>query len=96
MEAGSVQRVPESPAAAPVLLFQGLERRTRERGVGPRALMVAVLKDAILAARYNSRQAERWIRSEDWEWPFSFNNICVALNFDRQQLRDAIFRARAA
>jgi hypothetical protein len=66
--------------------------RLRDRGEGPKALMAAVLKDAIVAARYNSRQAERWIRAEDWDWPFSFNNICLALNLDAARLRDAIFR----
>ena len=68
--------------------------RLRSRGdVGPRALMAAVLRDAIVAARWNSRRAERWIRDEDWEWPFSFNNICLALDLNRDRLRGTIFRA---
>jgi hypothetical protein len=54
--------------------------------------MAAVLKDAIVAVRYNSRRAEQWVRAEDWDWPYSFNNICLALNLDPRRLREAIFR----
>jgi hypothetical protein len=68
--------------------------RLRHGGGGPRALMAAVLKEAIVAARYRSRKAEQWIRDEDWEYPFSFNNICLVLNVDPDRLRDKIFRVR--
>jgi len=54
------------------------------------ALMRAVLEDAILCylgrgrrrrvdPRILAREAEFWIRREDWESPFSFNNVCGAL-----------------
>jgi len=66
--------------------------RLRHGGGGPRALMVAVLKEAIVAARYRSRKAEQWIRDEDWVYPFSFNNICQALSVDPERLREKIFR----
>lgn len=69
--------------------------RLRHGGGGPRALMAAVLKEAIVAARYRSRKAEQWIRDEDWEYPFSFNNICLALSVDPERLREKIFRAAA-
>jgi hypothetical protein len=68
--------------------------RLRHGGGGPRALMAAVLKEAIVAARYRSRKAEQWIRDEDWEYPFSFNNICQALSVDPERLRERIFRTQ--
>ena len=68
--------------------------RLRHGGGGPRALMAAVLKEAIVAARYRSRKAEQWIRDEDWAYPFSFNNICQALSVDPERLRDKIFSSR--
>jgi hypothetical protein len=52
--------------------------------------MRAVLEDAILCflgrgrrrridPRILAREAEFWIRRDDWESPFSFNNVCGAL-----------------
>jgi hypothetical protein len=65
---------------------------------GERALMLAVLEDGIrcfqenlanprVRARLMARQAEKWIRSADWDWPFSFNNICESLELDAESLR---------
>ena len=67
----------------------------REAGFGAlpepeTALMRAVLEDAILCylgrgrrrrmdPRILAREAEFWIRRDDWESPFSFNNVCGAL-----------------
>lgn len=70
---------------------------------GERALMLAVLEDGIrcyqehlhssrVRARLQARQAERWIRSDDWEWPFSFNNICESLSIQPQTLRDKLLQ----
>jgi hypothetical protein len=61
-------------------------------------LMLAVLEDGIrcyqehlhsprVRARLLARQSERWIRSEDWEWPYSFNNICDSLSIEPETLR---------
>lgn len=72
---------------------------------GERALMLAVLEDGIrcfqehiqsphVRPRLLARQAEKWIRSEDWEWPFSFNNVCESLSLDPDSLRAAILRPR--
>src|SRR6187397_2447950 len=58
-----------------------------------KALMLAVLEDAIRCfqeyfrttrarPRMLSRQAERWIRTRDWNWPFSFNNVCDSIGID--------------
>jgi hypothetical protein len=65
---------------------------------GPRALMLAVLEDAVRcveAGRWSSRfrarrlaaEAEAWVRCERREWPFSFVNICEVLGFDVDAMR---------
>ena len=70
-----------------------------------KALMLAVLEDAIRCfqeyfrttrarPRMLSRQAERWIRTRDWNWPFSFNNVCEALSIDPDCMRDALLRMK--
>jgi hypothetical protein len=69
-----------------------------EEVAGERALMLAVLEDGIrcyqehlhsprVRARLLARQSERWIRSDDWEWPYSFNNICDSLSIEPETLR---------
>ena len=70
-----------------------------------KALMLAVLEDAIRCfqeyfrttrarPRMLSRQAERWIRTRDWNWPFSFNNVCEALSIDPDCMRDTLLRMK--
>ena len=70
-----------------------------------KALMLAILEDAIRCfqeyfrttrarPRMLSRQAERWIRTRDWNWPFSFNNVCEALGIDPDCMRDALLRMK--
>ena len=70
-----------------------------------KALMLAVLEDAIRCfqeyfrttrarPRMLSRQAERWIRTRDWNWPFSFNNVCDALGIDADCMRDTLLRMK--
>jgi len=65
------------------------------------ALMRAVLEDAILCylghgrrrrmdPRILSREAEFWILRDDWESPFSFNNICNALGLCASSSRKEI------
>lgn len=65
---------------------------------GPRALMLAVLEDAIrcivegrrrsrFRARRLAAEAEAWVRCERREWPFSFVNICEVLGFDVDAMR---------
>jgi hypothetical protein len=69
---------------------------------GEKALMLAVLEDAIRclerrapgAARL-AREAEAWIRSSDQRWPFSFVNVCAHLDMDARRLRRALL-ARVA
>ena len=68
---------------------------------GERALMLAVLQDAIHCLEAPRREAraaretEAWIRSDDQEWPFSFLNLCASLEIDAAQLRRELL-ARAA
>ena len=70
------------------------QERTPER-----ALMLAVLEDAVAcyagklkAPRENPkilrRQAAFWLSCEDWDSPFSFNNVCEALALDPTALRE--------
>jgi len=71
------------------------------------ALMLAVLEDAIACYRRNlkrprqnpeilARQAEFWIRLDDWESPFSFNNICDALGLEPVATREKILKSAPA
>ena len=79
---------------------------TLEHASGEKALMLAVLEDGIrcfqehlknprVRPRLLARQAERWIRSTDWEWPFSFNNVCESLDLNPDCLRSKLLAPRA-
>jgi hypothetical protein len=68
-----------------------------------RLLMLAVLEDAILclqrfhrpANRRESeiyRNAEAWFCDDDFDWPYSFVNICQYLGFDTDYLRHGLLR----
>ena len=63
--------------------------------------MLAVLEEAIttfqkfafarsLRGQNFFREADRWIRAEDDEWFFSFNNICDLLGFDPAWIRTGL------
>jgi hypothetical protein len=65
---------------------------------GPRALMLAVLEDAVrciengrLQRRFGARrlaaEAEAWVRCDRADWPFSFLNVCEALGIDVDAMR---------
>jgi hypothetical protein len=71
-----------------------------------RRLMLAVLKDAVDCFQKNvsakdvrRRQifldAETWIEEES-DWPFSFANICEALDMDPQYIRQGLRRWKKA
>lgn len=77
-----------------------LEEEGQER-TPERALMLAVLEDAVAcyagklkAPRENPRilrrQAAFWLSCEDWDSPFSFNNVCEALALDPTAIRERI------
>lgn len=68
-------------------------------------LMLAILEDAIACycktlkrPRQNpdilARQAEFWISLDDWDSPFSFNNVCEALLLEPQATRERIWARR--
>ena len=72
---------------------------------GERALMWAVFADGIECYRRNARptslqqeiefgEAERWVWSTDWDWPFSFVNLCEAFGFDPAGVRQALLSWR--
>src|SRR5438067_5513874 len=80
--------------------------RTDSYVSGEKALMLAVLEDGIRCfqehlrnprsnPRLLSRQAEEWIRAVDYEWPFSFNNVCETLGIDPSALRAALLAWKA-
>ena len=73
---------------------------------GEKALMLAVLEDGIRCfqehlrnprsnPRLLSQQAEAWIRAVDYDWPFSFNNVCETLGIDPSALRAALLAWKA-
>ena len=66
-------------------------------------LMLAVMEDAVgtfqkyVWARDRAGQrllaeVEEWFESHDGEWPYSFVNICQALNLDVDFMRDGLRR----
>jgi len=73
---------------------------------GPRALMRAILEDALLCIERGRRRrhsetrrlaadAEKWMRSDSREWLFSFVSICDVLGIDAGALRNRLFAAAA-
>jgi hypothetical protein len=74
------------------------------RGHGERALMCAVLEDAIRclmgqgypghSRRLLASRARAWIEARDHRWPFSFECICDALGIESSALRRRLLRSR--
>ena len=71
---------------------------------GPRALMLAVLEDAVRCIEQGHRRrgvharrlavdAEAWVRSDRRDWPFAFASICEVLGFDTNAFRKRILTA---
>lgn len=88
----------------PEQFFEGARRDSYISG--EKALMLAVLEDGIRCfqehlrnprsnPRLLSQQAEQWIRAIDYEWPFSFNNVCETLGIDPAALRSALLSWKA-
>ena len=110
-ERSRVERTPESLAdlfapdiVLPEQFFEGARRDSQASG--EKALMLAVLEDGIRCfqehlrnprsnPRLLSQQAEAWIRAVDYDWPFSFNNVCETLGIDPGALRDALLNWKA-
>ena len=88
----------------PAQFFAALEQKTH--ACGERRLMVAILEDAVdcfqkylWAADNRSRhlrtEAEKWFLSNDDSWPFSFVNICHALDLHPDFLRRGLLEWKA-
>lgn len=70
-----------------------------------RALMRAILVDAVrcLAGEVSpaterqqlALQARLWVRSRDERWPFSFENVCAALDLQASRLRKLLLASPA-
>jgi hypothetical protein len=72
---------------------------------GERALMWAVFTDGIDSYRRNAGavavsrrieflETESWVLHTDWEWPFSFVNLCEVFGFDPAGVRRVLRRWR--
>ena len=72
---------------------------------GPRALMLAVLEDALQCiergrrrrrfhARRRAAEAEAWVRSDRRDRLFSFLNVCDVLGFDPDAIRRRLLAMR--
>lgn len=68
-----------------------------------RALMLAVLEDAVRSFFVTARdpnavrlheEARGWLFGSDRTWPFSFLNVCDALDLDADYLRGGLQRRR--
>ena len=110
-EATTGPRSPESLAGLfapdivlPEQFFEGVRRDSQASG--EKALMLAVLEDGIRCfqehlrnprsnPRLLSQQAEAWIRAIDYEWPFSFNNVCETLGISPDALREKLLTWKA-
>lgn len=81
---------------------QFFDRRQAEGSAQPeKRLMLAVMEDAIATfqksvpqanrrQRRLLRETEEWMQSSDTSWPFSFENICAALNIEADYLRGGL------
>jgi hypothetical protein len=86
---------------ATAVLPEQFETQGRAHPCGERALMWAVFADGIECYRRNAHptsvqqgiefeEARRWVWSTDWDWPFSFVNLCEAFGFDPAGVRQAL------
>lgn len=73
---------------------------------GERRLMLAVLEEGVTtyfrilgvvggAAERARTDAERWIDSEDRSWPFSFVNLCEAVDIEHSYFRAGLISAKS-
>ena len=73
---------------------------------GEAALMRAVLEDAIECFQKQfgtprfrdyriAREAEQWFFTDDYQWPFSFVNICSVLGIDPEYIRRGLNKQKA-
>src|SRR5437762_4896386 len=76
----------------------------RDRGSGERALLCAVLADAVRCLTHTigggpkdqarlAVQARRWVLKRGEDWPYSFENVCAALGLHPRLTRSRTCRA---
>jgi len=98
-DAGTTLFQPDS--LLPAQFFTALKQRSQ--ACGERRLMAAILEDAVdcfqkyLWAKDNrSRnlrlEAESWFLSDDDSWPFSFLNVCHALDLEPDFIRRGLMQ----
>jgi hypothetical protein len=74
------------------------DRALHERASGERALLCAVLADAVRCLTRTiggspkdqmrlAVQARRWVTKRGEDWPYSFENVCAALGLDPRLVR---------
>lgn len=99
VDAGTTLFQPDS--LLPAQFFVALKQRSQ--ACGERRLMAAILEDAVdcfqkyLWAKDNrSRnlrlEAESWFLSDDDSWPFSFINVCYALDLEPDFIRRGLMQ----
>lgn len=80
--------------------------RQHSHSRGEVALMQAVLEDAIESFQKQfgtprfreyriAREAEQWFFTDDYQWPFSFVNICSVLGIDPEYIRRGLNKQKA-
>lgn len=100
--ARTLQDLLEADAVLPEQFFTP---RGSTQSSGERALMWAVFTDGIesyrryadatsTAGQVAFLEAESWIFQNDWNWPFSFVNLCSVFGFDPAGVRRALLRWR--
>jgi hypothetical protein len=101
----SSQSLVEADLIVPSQFF---DRVTADRSSQPeKRLMLAVMEDAISTFQksiYGStrrqrrllKETEEWIGSADTSWPFSFENICDALDIEAEYLRNGLTQWKGA
>jgi len=88
-----------------ILPIQFFSQRGAGRWTGEQRLMAAILEDAIAVyskssapkgskARQILRETERWLRSKDRAWTFSFLRVCEMLSLDPIAIRRALRERR--
>jgi hypothetical protein len=88
-----------------ILPIQFFSQRGASRWTGEQRLMAAILEDAIAVysktslpkgskARQVLRETERWLRSRDRTWTFSFLRVCEMLSLDPVAIRRTLRERR--
>lgn len=102
---GSLRRMLSANSVLPEQFFRAPHGNIYASG--ERYLMWAVFADGVESYRRNAcartpqgkllfLEAENWIFSTDWDWPFSFVNLCQIFGFNPHSVRQALWRWRGS